>query len=271
MRMRFAHAGLLLVLLFFGPWGCHCDDEDRCCGPDTDPPAAPRGLYSITGDDEVTLVWLANTEDDLDGYYLWWSDSYDGSYEYFATVYATHHDEERYVDEEAHNGGTYYYAVTAFDRAGNESELSYDEVWDTPRPEGRAELGNAYDYPLTSGFDFSNQSVVAKDSHSMDFYYDLAVWDEEFLVPTLYADWIQDMGWTADFDEISFAPDDIGWSETGAVEALVGHTYVLLTLGGSQVYYAKIRVTLVTNDHVKFQWAFQEVPNNLQLSVPGAP
>lgn len=284
MTIRIAMGALLLGLLLTGSFGCECDEDGRCCGPDTDPPAAPRGLYSITGDERVTLIWYANTEDDLDGYNVWWSHSYDGTYEQVATVYATHVDEESYVDRNLDNGYTSYYAVTAFDRSGNESELSLDEVWDTPRPEGDAELKHAFDYPAQSGFDLSADRVVSWNSPSADLYFWEIAYEnanEEIIVaPALIAEdvtgtgrraWIQDMGWTADFNEISFAPDDMGWSETGAVEAILGHTYVLLTLGGRQVYYAKIRVTYVAADRVEFQWAFQEAPNNIQLSVPSMP
>ena len=67
-------------LLLFGPLGCNDEDDCVCCGPDLHPPAAPRGLYSITGNEQVTLVWLSNTESDLEGYQVLWSDSYYGEY-----------------------------------------------------------------------------------------------------------------------------------------------------------------------------------------------
>ena len=51
-------AGLLLA-------GCNMLDEHA--------PAAPRGLYSVTGDGRVTLHWLENTERDLDGYVVYYS------------------------------------------------------------------------------------------------------------------------------------------------------------------------------------------------------
>ncbi|MCK7520206.1 MAG: hypothetical protein MZV64_22195 [Ignavibacteriales bacterium] len=37
---------------------------------------------------------------------------------------------------EAVNGDKYYYAVAAYDYNGNESELSYDVIYSTARPEG---------------------------------------------------------------------------------------------------------------------------------------
>lgn len=41
-----------------------------------------------------------------------------------------------FADVEAVNGNKYYYAVAAYDYNGNESELSYDVIYSTPRPEG---------------------------------------------------------------------------------------------------------------------------------------
>lgn len=273
---------LILPLALFGV-ACDCDDDDCVrCRVDDEPPAAPRGLFSITGDEEVTLVWLANTESDLEGYDVWWNYEYEGEYEYLASV--GHVDgvyEYEFVDNGAVNGETYYYAVTAFDEAGNESPLSVEEVWDTPRPEGTAvTLTNALDGQgiETAGFDLSAHRVVAGDDPAADFhfeYYEDGGW-EHFLLLTgeLGGDGldirIQDMGWTANFDEIGFAPPDDGWSETGTAEAIREHTYVLLTQEDGSGYYAKIRLEAVSPSHITFDWAFQGDPWNRQLVVGGA-
>ena len=45
-------------------------------------------------------------------------------------------DASRYVDDDVRNGSTYFYAVSAYDYDGNESELSPEQVYDTPRPSG---------------------------------------------------------------------------------------------------------------------------------------
>ena len=38
---------------------------------DRTPPAAPRGLYTVTGDGKATLHWQDNTENDFDYYVVY--------------------------------------------------------------------------------------------------------------------------------------------------------------------------------------------------------
>jgi hypothetical protein len=268
--------GLALVLpLLLAVAGCSCDD-DGCGGPvpDHEAPAAPRDLYSITGDERVTLVWLANTELDVEGYYLWWSDSYTGPYHLITELPGC---SDCYWMEYTYTGlenrRTFFYAVSAYDHVGNESDLSHEEVWDTPRPEGHASIGNA-DLPNgydVAGFYLREADVVPADSPEADFYFTYNDLIGGYLVAG--SDYyggaetteIQDMGWTDGFDEISFAPDDVGWSPTGTAEPIAGHTYVVLTREG---HYAKIRLTGVGPDHVSFDWAFQLDAANRQLKAP---
>jgi hypothetical protein len=268
-----ALAAALPLLLAFA--GCDWNNDHEGRPIDREAPAAPRDLYSITGDTQVTLVWLANTESDLRSYNLWWSDQYTGSpYHLIAKVPAC---SDCYwmdfTDTGLTNGQTIFYAVTAVDDAGNESELSHEEVWDTPRPQGHAAVANA-DLPGGHGlaaFDLHNQTIVPADSPDADFYYVHQDATGGYLVAgsELYAGAetteIQDMGWTGGFDEISFAPDDQGWSPTGTAEPITGHVYVLLTRDG---HYAKIRLTEVAPDHVAFDWAFQLSQWNRQLGMP---
>ncbi|NIP43738.1 MAG: hypothetical protein GWO41_14835, partial [candidate division Zixibacteria bacterium] len=65
------------------------------------------------------------------------------------------------VDNSADNGDVYYYAITAVGFNGLESELSYETVYDVPRPEGFNIW--VYDYFTNSpqsAFDFSTGSIV---------------------------------------------------------------------------------------------------------------
>lgn len=259
--------------------GCDPDDDDCvCCPSDGEAPAAPRGLYSVTGDGVVTLYWLANTEPDLEGYGVYWSREYSGEdYHLIENIEACEDCYWEGVQLDAPNGATRYYAVTAYDRRGNESSLSEEEVWDTARPEGHdVTLSNALDAEgyATAGFDLSAPRLVPADSPQADFWYECDAGGLRLLFAGSALYWpddageIQDMGWTGDFDEISFAPPDAGWSPTVTAEAIAGHTYVLLTRSGN---YAKIRVTAASPRWVTFDWALQTVNWNRQLIARPSP
>lgn len=286
-RLRGVSAGLGFVLLVgflaLGNWSCDSDDDDCiCCGPDLTAPAAPRGFYSITGDWKVTLVWLANTEPDLEGYDVWWTDNAHDPYLHYLGTVAAEPGQEwvEFVHGEVENGMTYYYAVTAFDRAGNESEKSW-ETDDTPRPEGGpVSMNNSLESINYAGFDLSRGERVSRADPNADFHY--KYWldtGEAFLFTGWYDSsgenvLIQDMGYTESFEEIGFGPpsDEWIWSPSGIVEAIPGHTYVLLTLVGESGYYAKIRLTsvetAVSPSYVTFDWAYQKAPWNRELKVP---
>jgi len=275
--------GAILATLLVVGSGCHCDEDDCLrCDVDLDAPAAPRGLYSITGNHQVTLVWFANTEPDVEGYDVWWNYSFEGEYSYLGTV---RHDETAYefefVDSGAANGETYFYAVTAFDRQGNESDLSFESVQDTPRPDGFSVVLTNADDPSTrdsAGFDLETKQVVSADDPRADFYflsYEESGLDHHLIQTGVFNGvWehvqIQDMGWTDSFDDIGYAPSG-GWSGTGIAEAVTGHTYVLLTVDMADGYYAKIWLRAVSSSHMTFDWAYQTDPWNRELSVPVVP
>ncbi len=268
--------GVLAAALVLSVAGCDDDDDDCiCCGPDLTAPAAPRGLYSITGDGEVTLVWLANTESDLDNYGVWWSTAYDGEYHLLATVEPSGEYDEEYVDAGASNGETCFYAVTALDEAGNESDLSREYVWDTPRPEGIATLTSTHAAPATAGFDFDDGNhfgrIVAWDALDADFYYEYVPETGESFLLTAHTEFVlvQDMGHAGAFDEIGYAPGvGEGWSPTGVVEAIPGHIYAFRLLDDPLGMYAKVWLTSVQPNQVALHWAYQTQPGNQQLSVP---
>ncbi len=285
--MRVHHWALVAGLLFLGGAGCDEDsDSCICCPADTEAPAAPRGLYSITGDNEVILVWMANTEADLEGYRIWYTaDPTSTLYDLLATIYGDPDGEPvEYVHENLYNGVTYYYAVTAFDEAGNEGTESY-EIDDTPRSEGwSVAMGSIHTSVVEAGFDLRRGELVdADDAARCDFYFRYDDESGEAYIETgpypTAGEFvkIQDMGFTSSLDEIDLAPvtnpDDpsdwtgAGWSPTGVVEAIGGHTYVLLTLEGPYGYYAKIRVRSVSSNYIVFDWAYQEASWNRQLAV----
>lgn len=237
--------------------------EKNVYGPDYGPPAAPRGLYSVTGDGQVTLYWYANTENDLAGYDVYRGSSCGGSYGYIGTTTST-----SFVDVNVVNGTTYYYAVLAFDDNGNESNLSYDCVFDTPRPEGTVTLFDFNQYPNDAGFDFSQETRVAWNSVNADIYLEYFVPDGIFYINTTTGVDIQDFGYVDNFEDVDFAPTQ-GWSTLGYEEVILGHAYIIWTADN---HYAKIRVENIGANSVGFAWAYQTDPGNgeLKLLPPGA-
>ncbi len=237
----FLLATLLAAFLNFG-----CNDYSSQY--DDVPPSKPSNVYVIAGDNRVDIDWDRNYERDVAGYNIYISND-DYKFELIGSSEETY-----FVDDYARNGNIYYYAVTAYDYNGNESDLSIEELVVAPRPEGFDKV--IFDYlrfPNQSGYSFAEYRTVAYDSKYADFFFEnyygvyyLDVWEDTD---------IQDMGPTRDIWDISEAPQD-GWSETKDEMAIVGHTYVIWTVDN---HYAKIRITNITNDRIVFDWAYQSI------------
>ncbi len=239
--------------------GCVFYEEKEEC--DLYPPSPPRGVYSITGDEAVYLYWIPNPEADIAGYRIWRSYYPEGPYYAIGETAS-----EDFVDFDVFNGITYYYAVTAYDIEGNESDLSYEIVFDTPRPEGFDYLESYTVNPYYAGYDFSEYEVTYYMDPECDFFYE---YDDTLGTGFIYArdeeTWIQDMGYTEDFDEIGYAPVE-GWSNIGVLEAIEGHTYIFWTRDN---HFAKIRVESIYFDgSIKFRWAYQIDNGNRELKIP---
>lgn len=228
---------------------------------DNTPPSPPTGLNVLNGDNQVDISWNFNPERDVAGYNIYYAYSYDGKYTLIGST-----TNNNYVDYGAHNGTTYYYAVAAYDYNGNESELSYDNVSATPRPEGFNESIFDYrNYPNTSGFSFTTYSVVPYNDKSTDFFFEN--YNGNFYVDVWNDSDIQDMGQTNDIYDIPYAPTS-GWSSTKDAAAIVGHTYAIWTWDN---HYAKIRIKNLTADRIVFDWAFQTVKGNIELKAKSIP
>lgn len=249
--MRWMGSIMLVAALAAG-----CDDST---GPrDRTAPAAPRSVRSITGDHAAYLVWLENTESDVVGYRIYASDCAGGPscpYDRVGQTSGT-----TFTVGSLANGVTRYFAVAAYDRAGNESALSFDTVFDTPRPEGfDLALTNYLDDPSQAGYDFSAYSVVAYDAVTADVFFGSLNGVHTMFAP--YADTdIQDAGWASHLDAVDFAPEQ-GWAPSGSVELIAGHCYVV-RVGQN---FAKFRVSSVSSGRVIVDWAYQIDPNNPEL------
>jgi hypothetical protein len=249
--MRFILVGLVLFSLI------GCINENAV---DTSAPLPPQGIVTVSLDQAIELTWYPSQDRDVAGYKVWVSNAYDGTYESIGRTAQT-----RFVDDGAVNGVTYYYAVSAYDNTGNESALSKDVIYDTPRPEGAGVvLADYFVTPALAGYDFSSFLVTRYNDVNSDVFFENA--NSLFFLNVRTDSDIQDMGYTATLDDISQAPA-FGWAPSGTAEAIPGHTYVIWTWDD---HYAKIRVREVGAGGVKFDWAYQTAATNPELSVVGA-
>jgi hypothetical protein len=84
-------------------------------------PAPPSGLISVAGEDFISLSWDINKEKDLLGYNVWRKEEGQGEY---IPLTPQPIQENVYNDYAVEMNKRYYYAITAQDIRGNESEKS---------------------------------------------------------------------------------------------------------------------------------------------------
>jgi len=252
---RALSVGLAIALAALG---CDLDDTgDHVVAPrDTTPPAIPSGVLSATGDGEIEILWAPNREADLAGYRVYWSASAPGPYRFVAET-----ETPGYVDRDVTNGTTYFYAVTAFDRAGNESELSLELVHDTPRPAGENLVlfragGSAWEL---SGYDFSHYVRRPFTAVDTDMYFTVENGRPAMVASDPATD-LQDAGF-AELDDLDWAPPG-GWTGEDRVTLVEGHSYYVWTRDD---HYAKFRVTDFDAERVVIDWAYQIDKSNPEL------
>lgn len=247
--------------------GC---SEDADPVRDNAPPFPPDGVFSVTGDGLVTIYWNDNWEDDLAGYDLYRNTQATGTYTRIGTVGKN---TTQYDDLDVVNGETWFYAVLAFDRSGNESQLSYEDIFDTPRPEGFDLVLFDYLGPSSaqSGYNFAGLSNAAQvfdvssPGTETNIYFDSSGGVNR-LVSRPGSD-IQDYG-LIDLVSVDWGPST-GWAPSGSAEAIIGHSYIIRVVNASSEFnWAKIYVSDVSSTSVTLDWAYQEVVDNPELA-PG--
>ena len=87
---------------------------------DTFPPAAPQGLQAVASEGVINLIWDANTEPDLDGYYLLRGPAPGDELVPITTAVIR----ETAFPDRVPPGMRFVYAVQAVDRSGNLSPIS---------------------------------------------------------------------------------------------------------------------------------------------------
>jgi hypothetical protein len=254
-----------------------CGEKDRVIDvpvPVNCPPSSPRGVYAVNLDGKVEICWVANYETDVEGYNVYRGTTSDGDFFLIGTVpvEASNPAQYCYDDLDTGNGVHYYYAVSAYDHRGAESELIIEEVVSgTPRPEGVITLYDAATLPNQSGYDFFPITTVpnapqAYDAPTTDLFFGLSGGTPTLIARRTGVE-IQDYGYTDNFDVITLAPA-AGWAPSRTAEAIVKHTYILRLIEADGFHYAKVFVTAVTGSFVTFDWAFQTDPGNPDLAPP---
>ena len=279
---------VLVAVIAFVASSCIQEPNRRIVGPtDSIAPEEPRSVYTTTGDGKVTVHWSVSRATDVEGYAIFIS-AEDHDYWFLAQVPASRRhwvvDGSRIpgsVPLEFVNGNTYWFGVTAFDRAGNESELSAGSTtFDTPRPAGEGlklfDLHGPRAYE--SGYDFS-RSPFGYAMNGTDLFADM-YYANEFGVPTMRTAHpgvveLQDMG-RRDFNDplVGWFVED-GWGGQTRLPLSPGHVYLVRIWeetrpGNTQepFHVGKFQVTRIDAAGVTLRWAYQIAPNNRQLKAP---
>jgi len=276
-EIRILLVAMLAALFTLALNGCDDDTETNPVGVEDIAPAVPTGVYSITGDELVTVVWNDIDEFDLALYRIYrhddtivdpneyhfigevaWEDNYD-------PASLTHW----FDDYDVENGRTYLYAVLSVDENGNESNLSYEDVFDTPRPEGfdvwlNDSLGSQWPQ---SGFDFSDllSTPVSWNDPDADIFVEFDDAGIPWVVTSGDDVQLQDYG-TILLAWVDYAPRS-GYSAAGRAELIDGHSYIV-RIAGQGVHFAKFQVTDLEPDRVRIDWAYQVDEDNPELRAP---
>lgn len=260
MKNTTAFMTIIIAILIAG-----CNNHGTA--PIDNPPSAPSGLYSISGDGEVTLYWALNPEPDLKEFALYTSDEEFGVYSLVGIT------AETYYTFYFLNGVTQYMAVAAIDFAGNESDLSYETIWDTPRPEGYDLTVHAlfYDSLNTNSercavdfSDYDNYMVQSLDNLSNDIYIDNfegVLFLNAFDIDTDIALF----GPTNKLSDVDYVfSETTEWAKEGYIQLFEDYSYIIWTYDN---HFVTIRIEEVYNDRVVFDWAYQTEAGNPQLKI----
>ncbi len=249
-RKRSAWA-LFFLLIFVGVLGlAGCNNEDCVsCVSTLEPPVVPTGVYSVSGDNSVSVYWYDISYSPYDGRYnenvvsyvvysrfFEEGDQYDPNREFYFIGevdwdqnFDASTGQHWFDDLDAENGFQYEYAVTAVNAAGTESALSFEFVADAPLPmsplgsyvevfDSRA--GSAQD---KGGFDFSRAGENPLDLNSgrvdpnaVDSSADIRIYFEgsvPYVERTTQNVQIQDFGVFSD-TEGNLVFDGVSWAPT---------------------------------------------------------
>jgi len=242
------------------------------CNNSTEPkvkPVPPRNVYTVTGNKKVNVYWDHVDKGNIN-YYKVYVSTNNNKFSFIGTSKGF-----SYLDNasDVKNGEKYYYAVVAVSYNGTESELSKENAYSTPRPQGLNEsINNFIQFPATSGFSLlSYKPVHFLVGKKADFFYEYDTKTGKYFMNVWMDTDIADMGGTKNIHDIKVAPKS-GWSiktvtindtlKAKYVEIAVGKTYVIHTHDN---FYGKIRINDLRKERVFFDWAFMDSKGNMEL------
>jgi hypothetical protein len=120
---------------------------------------------TVSLNNAVEIQWLPGHASDLKGYDVRVNNAYEGPYEPIGTITLC-----CFPDQDAVNGRTYFYALSAFDINNNNSPWSADAIRDTPRPEGSNTLSDVLTGANSAGYSCAEYSVLPYTDRRTDFY-----------------------------------------------------------------------------------------------------
>lgn len=263
---------LIALILAVVPLMVGCEEDNNILVPDNPIPQAPVGVFSVTGDEYVDVYWQANNDGITEGYGVYRYVGQVGEldeYVLIGTVDAISGiDIQTFRDHDLDNGSTYWYSVNAYNGFG-ESELSYEDAQDTPRPQGNKTLRDFHVFPEDAGFDFSAARVRDWEDDRTDvfFEYDPDLEEFFFFAGNDGVD-IQDWGYIEDIHGIGWGDpgDGEGWSRVGWMELVEGHGYIVWT---ADDHFAGFRVNTLNDGSLSIQitWSYQTDQGNPELKL----
>jgi len=284
---------LIVLVLILALWLQGCDQKStEVVSPEKLSP--PLGLKSITGDEEITLLWYtSNYESDLSGYYIY---QYVGSYSTtsvpedipssFTQVDSlTKSSPSNTIQSRTitglENGTSYSFLVVAVKDDWSEQSQPSNIINDTPRKETQAGSSDTIRassvLKSNSGYELSDFSVSDMNDINTSNYSttdgegDFICEKINFQGGVAYRLWlagtnnggVMDLGYMQDWNDADLAPSS-GYAATGySLTAIPGHVYAVKT---GDNHYGKIQVIDLNVDAgwVSFKACYQTQTGNRQ-------
>ena len=248
--------------------------------------AAPATMSSISLNGAIHLDWADNaylTDPTRFKWYRLYSASYNLDTGQCGTDWALEGTTvaHEFLAAQLTNGVPRCFASSAISVEGYESLWSPLPWFDTPRPDARNVLVDAFEsQPAQSGFRFWNDAnsngvgdpgelglVQDGNRTDIDFWIHLQASDSTlWIVPEFAGDSLQLYSTQAvpDLTSIDFAPK--GGYTRNMFQAVPGYGYVFQRNEAGAYHYAALRVTAVSRQYVIFDWSVQTDPWNPELS-----